>query len=326
MKRCLQIAQQALGSARPNPMVGAIVVHQNKIIGEGFTSAYGGPHAEVNAIASVRNKALLKDSTLYVSLEPCNHFGKTPPCTQLIKDSKIPRVVIGCLDDHPLVAGKGVETLKSAGVTVTVGVLKNQCQRHHKRFFTFHNKKRPYVILKWAETTDGFIAPNKKLLQRPVWISNTYSRQLTHKWRAEEQAILVGKQTVLADNPSLTVRDWTGNHPTRVIVGRHFDDFNEASYAVFNTAAETIKITIQKNRPFAQQVLKQLHERNISSVIVEGGSFVLHKFIEENLWDEARVFKSAVALRTGLPAPTIQFQPSKSISIANDQLYYYYHD
>ena len=211
IKRCIEIAKNGLGLTAPNPMVGSVIVHNNKIIGEGYTSAYGGNHAEVNAINSVKHKELLKDATLYVSLEPCSHFGKTPPCSDLIVKHQIPNVVIGCMDDNVQVAGKGIAKLKAAGCNVTVGVLETKCKQHHKRFFTFHNKKRPYIILKWAETADGFIAPKTKNEKKPVWITNTYSRQVVHKWRAEEQAILVGTNTVLEDNPSLTVRDWTGN-------------------------------------------------------------------------------------------------------------------
>ncbi|WP_435412586.1 bifunctional diaminohydroxyphosphoribosylaminopyrimidine deaminase/5-amino-6-(5-phosphoribosylamino)uracil reductase RibD, partial [Psychroserpens mesophilus] len=190
IKRCMDIAINGLGITAPNPMVGAVIVHNDKIIGEGYTSAYGGNHAEVNAIHSVKNKALLKEATLYVTLEPCSHFGKTPPCSDLIIKHQIPNVVIGCIDDNPEVSGKGIAKLKASGCHVTVGILEADCKAHHKRFFTFHNKKRPYIILKWAETSDGFIAPATKDKKEPVWITNAFSRQLVHKWRAEEQAIL----------------------------------------------------------------------------------------------------------------------------------------
>ena len=204
--RCIEIAQNGLGTTAPNPMVGAVIVHENKIMGEGFTSPFGGPHAEVNAINSVADKSLLPQSTIYVTLEPCSHFGKTPPCADLIVKHKIPRVVIGLLDPHDKVAGKGVKKLMDAGCEVTVGVLEKECREHHKRFLTFQEKKRPFIILKWAETADGFIAPEKTLRSQnkePYWITNTYSRQLVHKWRTEEQAILVGTNTVLDDNPKL---------------------------------------------------------------------------------------------------------------------------
>ena len=272
IKRCLQIAKNGLGSTRPNPMVGAVVVFENKIIGEGFTSAYGGNHAEVNAINSVKDKSLFEKSTLYVTLEPCSHFGKTPPCSDLIVKHKIPEVVIGCIDDNPAVAGKGIAKLKAAGCKVTVGVLENACKMHHKRFFTFYNKKRPYIILKWAETKDGFIAPKSKNEQKPVWITNTYSRQLVHKWRAEEQAILVGTNTVLEDNPSLTVRDWKGNNPTRVVLDRT-SKLNLA-YNVFNAEAETFIINGQNvdfTKPIAIQITNLFYQNNINSIIIECG-------------------------------------------------------
>ena len=240
IKRCLQIAKNGLGSTRPNPMVGAVIVFENKIIGEGFTSAYGNNHAEVNAIKSVTKKELLARSTLYVTLEPCSHFGKTPPCSDLIVKHKIPKVVIGCMDDNPEVAGKGISKLKASGCKVKVGVLEDECKSHHNRFFTFHNKKRPYIILKWAETKDGFIAPKLKKEQKPVWITNQYSRQLVHKWRAEEQAILVGTNTVLKDNPSLTVRDWTGNNPLRVVLDRTLK--LNSDFSVFDNKAKTLVI------------------------------------------------------------------------------------
>jgi len=191
ISRCIYIAKNGLGTTAPNPMVGCVIVHDSNIIGEGFTSPYGGAHAEVNAINSVKDKSLLKEATLYVTLEPCSHFGKTPPCSNLIIDDGIKNVVIGCVDDNEKGSGQGIAKLKEAGCNVTVCFLENGCKEHHKRFFTFHNKKRPYIILKWAETADGFIAPLHKRVKQPVWITNQYSRQLVHKWRAEEQAILV---------------------------------------------------------------------------------------------------------------------------------------
>ena len=232
INRCLQIAKNGLGTTRPNPMVGAVIVYNEKIIGEGFTSPYGQAHAEVNAINAVKDKSLLSQSTIYVTLEPCSHYGKTPPCSDLIIDNKIPNVVIGCIDDNPEVAGKGIQKLRDAGCNVIVGVLEKDCKTHLKRFFTFHNKKRPYIILKWAETKDGFIAPQTKDEQKPVWITNIYSRQLVHKWRAEEQAILVGTNTVIEDNPSLTVRDWYGNNPIRIVLDRNSK--LDTSFSVFN--------------------------------------------------------------------------------------------
>jgi len=304
IKRCLEIAKNGLGTTRPNPMVGSVIVHNNKIIGEGYTSKFGGNHAEVNAINAVSNTALLKEATLYVTLEPCSHFGKTPPCCDLIIKHKIPNVVIGCVDDNIKVAGKGIEKLKKAGCHVIIGVLENECKAHLERFFTFHNKKRPYITLKWAETTDGFIAPKTKNEQKPVWITNAFSRQVTHKWRAEEQAILVGTNTVIQDNPSLTTRDYIGQNPTRVVI----DKENKLSkdYAVFNNDAKTIVInkrTIDFSKHVAQQICDFLFQNNINSVIIEGGSKTLQTFIDENLWDEARVFTGQTLFKGGVKAP-----------------------
>ncbi|MGA1226535.1 MAG: bifunctional diaminohydroxyphosphoribosylaminopyrimidine deaminase/5-amino-6-(5-phosphoribosylamino)uracil reductase RibD [Tamlana sp.] len=297
IKRCIEIAKNGLGTTRPNPMVGSVIVYNDAIIGEGFTSKYGSNHAEVNAIKSVLDKSLLKKATLYVTLEPCSHFGKTPPCSDLIIKSQIPNVVIGCIDDNEQVAGKGIKKLKEAGCNVTVGVLENACKNHHKRFFTFHNKKRPYIILKWAETQDGFIAPETKNEQKPIWITNIYSRQLVHKWRAEEQAILIGTNTVIEDNPSLTVRDWKGENPIRVVLDKKgilSKDFN-----VFNEQAKT---TIIKETS-AKAICEKLFESDINSIIIEGGAKTLQIFINENLWDEARVFTGDVSFIKGIKSP-----------------------
>ena len=236
-------------------MVGCVIVQANTVIGEGFTSEYGGNHAEVNAIHSVKDKSLLKQATLYVTLEPCSHQGKTPPCSDLIIECNIPNVVIGCIDDNKKVAGKGVEKLKNAGCNVLVGVLEQECRTHHKRFFTFHNKKRPYIILKWAETQDGFIAPKTKQTTKPVWITNPYSIQLVHKWRSEEQAILVGTNTVLEDNPTLTVRHWTGQNPIRIVIDK--TKRLSKTLNVFNNEAQTILIS-EKNVDFAKPIGKQI--------------------------------------------------------------------
>ncbi|MCL4140590.1 UNVERIFIED_CONTAM: hypothetical protein GTU68_019373, partial [Idotea baltica] len=252
IKRCLQIAKNGIGFSRPNPSVGAVIVHNNIIIGEGFTSPYGRNHAEVNAIESVKDKSVLKESTIYVTLEPCSHFGKTPPCADLIVKHQFKKVVIGCVDSNSLVAGKGITRLKNADIEVVVGVLEDECRKHHKRFFTNQEKKRPYIILKWAETKDGFVAPenhyeedvltekknkdevisnvnerlpqHKRMLRndaRPVWISNKYSQQLVHKLRSKEHAILVGTNTVITDNPKLNVRSWSGQNPIRVVLDRN---------------------------------------------------------------------------------------------------------
>ncbi|WP_407557664.1 bifunctional diaminohydroxyphosphoribosylaminopyrimidine deaminase/5-amino-6-(5-phosphoribosylamino)uracil reductase RibD [Winogradskyella sp. 4-2091] len=327
IKRCLQIAKNGLGITRPNPMVGAVIVYNDQIIAEGFTSAYGGNHAEVNAINAEKDQSLLAESTIYVTLEPCSHYGKTPPCSDLIVRNNIPNVVIGCIDDNPEVAGKGIAKLRASGCKVTVGVLKDECKAHHKRFFTFHNKKRPYIILKWAETSDGFIAPLKKDEQKPVWITNQYSRQLVHKWRAEEQAILVGTNTVEADNPSLTVRDWSGDNPIRVVLDR--TSKLNSDYAIFNDDAKTIRITsetIDFKKPIAIQIATLLHADNINSVIIEGGSQTLQTFIDEELWDEARVFIGKTEFKSGINAPQFSGDLISETNIKNDTLKIYAKD
>ncbi len=317
-------------------MVGSVIVYNNKIIGEGYTSAYGGNHAEVNAINSVNDKTLLKQATIYVTLEPCAHYGKTPPCSDLIIKHQIPNVVIGCVDDFEKVAGLGIKRLKAAGCNVIVGVLEKECRAHHKRFFTFHNKKRPYIILKWAETSDGFIAPISKGEQKPVWITNTYSRQLVHKWRAEEQAILVGTQTVVSDNPSLTTRDFYGNNPIRIVLDK--TERLSDNLAIFNDAAQTIRITeknINKNSEtidwnsktdIAKQISTILYNNNINSVIIEGGAQTLQTFIDENLWDEARVFTGQTTFKTGVKAPNISRQLVNKEYILTDLLKIYKND
>ena len=327
IKRCLQIAKNGLGATRPNPMVGSVIVHNDIIIGEGFTSAYGGNHAEVNAINSVINKDLLKEATIYVTLEPCSHYGKTPPCSDLIIKHQIPNVVIGCIDDNKKVAGQGVKKLMESGCAVVVGVLEAECKNHHKRFFTFHNKKRPYIILKWAETKDGFIAPESKNEQKPIWISNAYSRQLVHKWRAEEQAILVGTNTVLQDNPSLTTRDWVGQNPVRVVIDK--DEKLSKTYAVFNDESEHLLIS-KNNIDFSKNVAKQicdiLFKNDINSVIIEGGARSLQTFIDENLWDEARVFYGNNTFRKGTKAPVFSGHLISEKHILKDILNIYLND
>jgi len=326
--RCIQLAKKGIGTTRPNPSVGAVIVYKDTIIGEGYTNPYGGSHAEVNAIVSVKDKSLLLEATMYVTLEPCSHFGKTPPCANLIVKHKIPNVVIGCIDTNSLVAGKGVAILKKAGCNVTVGVLEEACKEQHKRFFTVQNKKRPYIILKWAETQDGFIAPKTNNELKPVWISNTYSQQLVHKWRSEEHAILVGTNTVITDNPKLNVRSWTGNNPIRVILDRNLRIPKEV--AVLDGSVETIfisdedqslktkietlereNITILTNNAqlttsSQEQIVNILQKKKIQSVIIEGGKQTLQGFIDANLWDEARVFIGGNSFGEGVEAPKLK--------------------
>lgn len=341
--RCIEIAKNGLGTTAPNPMVGAVLVHNDYIIGEGFTSPYGGPHAEVNAIQSVTNKELLKKATLYVTLEPCSHHGKTPPCVNLIIKSKISKVVIGTLDPHEKVAGQGIQKLRDAGCEVTVGVLEKECQEHHKRFLCFHQKKRPYIILKWGETFDGFIAPLDEIRIKnpePYWITNTYSRQLVHQWRAQEQAILVGTNTVLKDNPKLDVRHWTGKNPLRIVLDK--DLKIDTSYHVLDGSCTTLLLTeiidtshykndidyegIDFSKDVALQICNLLFKKNITSIIIEGGSKTLQTFINANLWDEARVFTGNNSFNEGLKAPKINGNLIASKKIEQDTLNTYMND
>ncbi len=327
IKRCIEIAKNGLGTTAPNPMVGCVIVHENKIIGEGYTSAYGGNHAEINAMDSVQDKSLLKASTLYVTLEPCSHFGKTPPCADAIIKYQIPKVVIGTMDTHSKVSGKGIEKLKSSGCEVIVGVLEDECKAHHKRFFTFHNNKRPYIILKWAETNDGFIAPKSKDEKKPVWITNEISRQLVHKWRAEEQAILVGTNTIIQDNPSLTVRDWVGGNPVRIVIDK--DEKLSKDHTIFDETSETIMISknqVDFNQPLAKQICNILFENTINSIIIEGGSQTFQTFIDENLWDEARVFTGNITFNEGVKAPNFNGKLISQEKITDDILRIYVKD
>ena len=332
IKRCIELAKNGLGTTYPNPLVGSVIVHEGKIIGEGWHQKSGEAHAEVHAINSVKDKSLLAKSTIYVSLEPCSHFGKTPPCCDLIIKHKIPNVVIGTVDPNEKVAGNGIKRLQENGANVTVGVLENECNELNKRFFTFHNKKRPYIILKWAESADGFIAPLHREKKEPVWLSNEFSRQLVHKWRSEEQAILVGTKTVLDDNPKLDVRDWNGKNPVRIIIDKIGKI--DSSFYVKDKKTKTIFITEQENilsdenciyenvifeNQLAEKICSVLHKNNIQSVIVEGGKMTLETFIKANLWDEARVFKSQTSLNEGVKSPELS-ENSQEQKIQNDQL------
>ena len=313
-----------------------MIVQNNKIIGEGWHYQSGQPHAEVNAINSVKDKSLLKDATIYVSLEPCSHFGKTPPCANLITKHHIKNVVIGCVDSFSEVSGKGIEKLKESGCNVTVGVLEDECLDLNKRFFTFHNKKRPYIILKWAETKDGFIAPENNT--EITWITNTYSRQLVHKLRAEEQAILVGTNTVLTDNPKLDCRTWHGENPIRIVLDRQLRI--PKNHTVFNKETKTIVLTeikstnegnliyeqINFSKNIASQVCSVLYKHNIQSIIIEGGSQTLQTFIDENLWDESHVFSGASVFKTGIKASSFKGQLLTSTTIKEDHISIYQND
>jgi diaminohydroxyphosphoribosylaminopyrimidine deaminase / 5-amino-6-(5-phosphoribosylamino)uracil reductase len=313
MRRALELAENGVGNVSPNPLVGCVIVHDERIIGEGWHKKYGEAHAEVNAIADVADKGLLKESTLYVNLEPCSHIGKTPPCADLIISQGVPKVVIANQDSNPLVGGSGIRKLRQAGVSVIVDVLSTAGQELNKRFFTYMEKKRPRIILKWAETSDGFIARNNN---DSKWISDDYSRQLVHKWRAEEDAVLVASGTAWYDNPRLNVRDWTGRNPVRVVIDRYLK--LGANQHLFDGTQKTICYNLVKQDEFEnllyvrlpnenvlESLIADLYRQKIQSVIVEGGAQLLGSFIKDNLWDEARIFVSPQRFNTGVPAPKI---------------------
>lgn len=344
MKRCIQLAENALGNTYPNPMVGSVIVHENRIIGEGWHRKAGEAHAEVNAINSVKDKSLLSKAAIYVSLEPCSHFGKTPPCSDFIIANGIKKVVIGTLDPFAKVSGRGIKKLMDAGCEVIVGILEKECQDLNKRFFTFHLKRRPYVILKWAESQDAFIAPAALRPERsPVWISNRYSKQLAHKLRAEEQAILVGTSTALADNPRLDTRLWKGKNPVRVVLDRNLRIPRKS--ALFQGEIKTIVIcdraklsefkqlgqhfiaeAIDFEDEVAQQICDLLYRHDLHSLIIEGGSRTLQTFIDSNLWDEARVFAGNMSFGEGVPAPVFSGNLQSRTSVAGDTLNIYRND
>ena len=315
MQSCIELASKAIGCASPNPMVGSVIVYNNKIIGEGYHEKYGSHHAEVNAINSLKDKSLLSKSTLYVNLEPCAHFGKTPPCSDLIIQNKIPEVVIGCVDTFSEVSGKGIERMRSVGIDVKVGVLENESRELNKRFFTFHEKKRPYIIIKWAESKDGFIAPKNQI--KPFWMTSSESKKLVHEWRAEEDAILIGRITAEKDNPSLTAREVEGSNPIRIVIDK--DLKLSADFNLFNNDAKTIifnQIKSEKNNSndyikinfnnLTKNILQELHKQNIQSIIIEGGTKTLQSFIDEKLWDEARIFTTNKILTEGVKPPAIE--------------------
>ena len=309
MERCLELARLGLGRVQPNPMVGAVIVHDGRIIGEGYHHRYGEAHAEVNALAAVKEPAQLKDSTLYVNLEPCSHFGKTPPCADAIIHHGIPRVVVGTVDCHDKVNGNGIAKLRAAGVDVTVGVCEQECRELNRRFFTYHALKRPYVILKWAQTTDGFMDVDRSDGQpHNYWITNPALRVLVHKWRSEEDAILVGYNTMVNDQPQLTTRLYPGKSPQRFVMQR-----GDNVDAPLPCTAVSMDV---------KECLQQLYEQRIQSVIVEGGRKTLDRFIESGLWDEARILVGDVTWEKGLPAPTLSETPEITETVDNNTLLY----
>lgn len=331
MQRCLELARLGLGNTAPNPMVGCVIVHEGKIIGEGYHEQCGQAHAEPNAIKSVTDKSLLSKSTLYVSLEPCAHYGKTPPCANLIIENNIPQVIIGCRDSYHEVAGRGIELLAQHGIDVTVGILENECRNLNKRFFTSIEKQRPYVILKWAQTADGFIWS-----EQDRYITCDESNILVHKWRSEEQAILVGTNTVKKDNPSLTTRLWKGKNPARVIIDNKLELNN--GFSVFNDNAQTIVFTNNPNIPqhaeniryvvlentSPENILHELYLHKIQSVIIEGGAKLLTSFINKGIWDEARVFTAIKKFEQGIKSPLFNFEATETTKVGGDILKIYY--
>lgn len=337
MQRCLELAIKGFGNVAPNPMVGCVIVCDQKIIGEGYHQQYGQAHAEVNAINSVENKELLLKATLYVNLEPCSHYGKTPPCADLIIENKIPNVVVGCKDLNSEVNGQGIEKLKKAGINVKVGILEDECKKLNKRFFTFYEKMRPYIILKWAQTADGFIDAkrNEENPGKALQISNAESRKLVHKWRSEEQAIMVGSNTALLDNPQLTVRDWQGKNPLRITIDKwlripkHYNLFDKSTPTLIFTAIdapsetnlEFVKIDFEQAP--VPQILNELYKRSIQSLLVEGGEQLLNSFIEIGVWDEARVFISDKKIGKGVNAPVLKSNPISKENILGDKLLNY---
>lgn len=334
MMRCIQLAKNGLGSSYPNPLVGSVIVKDEKIIGEGWHYKAGMPHAEVNAINSVKDKDLLQNATIYVSLEPCSHFGKTPPCSDLIIESGIKKVVIGSIDPNPQVAGRGIAKLRASGCEVQIGILKDKCDFLNRRFFTFHSKKRPFIILKWAQTADGFIAPDKSQRNEkaPVWITNKYSRQRVHQMRAQEQAILIGTSTAAQDNPSLTTRDWFGENPMRIILDKNLRLLSNLQ--VFDKKVETIIFTEKQIRStdnlenvyvdfsdnLLENICKILFEHEIQSIIIEGGSHTLQSFINKNLWDQAYIFTGPSNFLSGIKAPVITGKIVSKENIKEDNL------
>ncbi|MCW5912038.1 MAG: bifunctional diaminohydroxyphosphoribosylaminopyrimidine deaminase/5-amino-6-(5-phosphoribosylamino)uracil reductase RibD [Cyclobacteriaceae bacterium] len=311
MLRCFELARQGIGSVSPNPRVGCVIVKDGKIIGEGWHKQYGSAHAEVNAINGVADKNQLTGSTVYVNLEPCSHFGKTPPCADLLITHKVGKVVIANTDTNTLVGGKGIAKLKAVGIEVVQGVLEREGRELNKRFFTFHERQRPYIILKWAQTLDGFIA---RANYESKWISHEQSRQLVHKWRSEEDAVLVGTKTAAHDNPLLTVRNWSGRNPVRLVIDRFLRLPDKLS--LFDGSVKTICYNVLKHEEHANLMLVRLPENNfiesllehlvsigLQSVMVEGGSTTLSLFLNAGLWDEARVFTSTRQFYTGIAAP-----------------------
>lgn len=336
MKRALDLASLGGRDVMPNPQVGCVIVFDNKVIGEGYHKVYGGPHAEVNAINSVVNKSLLKDSTLFVTLEPCSHFGKTPPCADLIISSGIKKVFVASNDPNPIVSGKGILRMKDAGIEVFQGVMDEENRKLNIRFFTFHEKKRPFIILKWAQSADGFLDKIRSTPEDPPqWITNEFCRTMVHQWRSREQAIMVGAKTVVLDNPKLDVRNWTGKNPVRIVLAgktifspnSNILDGTVKTYIFTNSSkypaasnAEVIFIP----QFSAKTIAEKLFELNIQSVFIEGGKKTLELFLKEHLWDEARVFSGTAIFENGIISPNLGLKlPVLKYRIQNTTLNYF---
>lgn len=336
MDRAIQLARLGGVDVAPNPMVGAVIVVDEKIVGEGYHKSFGEAHAEVNAVNSVHNKSVLNNATIYVSLEPCSHFGKTPPCADLIVKHQFKRVVIACQDTFSKVSGKGIERIRSAGIQVDVGLHEEQAREINKRFFTYHEKKRPYVILKWAQTKDRFMDRHPEERSNGVnWITQPETKLFVHKWRSEEQAILVGWKTVVNDNPQLNVRTVAGRSPYRFVIdpgcnsptdSTVFTDGNKTTILVthnrFEDLPNNVEI-IELDNINPRSVLEVIYSKQFLSVFVEGGGTTLERIIESGLWDEARVFEGDPYFKNGLVAPKINLQPTQILKLGKDTLYYF---
>lgn len=342
MQRCLELARLGAGAVSPNPMVGSVVVHNGKIIGEGFHQYYGGPHAEVNALASVAHKSLLKEATVYVNLEPCSHFGKTPPCADLLIQQNVKEVVVGMIDPFAAVSGTGIQKLEAAGMAVRVGILEDECKELNKRFITYHTSQRPYIILKWAQTQDGKIAPDASLMSKEIFaekrkITGAAVQALVHQWRGEEDAVLVGTNTVAMDDPELNTRAFPGKNPLRITLDRTgklnpgLKFFDGKQPSLIFTENETLQApnehttycVIDFTQPVWPQICDELYARRIQSVIVEGGAVTLHSLIEAGLWDEAQVFQTTAIMGEGIQAPAVSGKVKDRCKIENTELTIY---
>jgi len=327
MKRCIELASKGLGLTYPNPMVGCVIVRNAQIISEGWHKKAGGAHAEVDAVSKIKDKEILKDCEIFVSLEPCSHFGKTPPCSDMIVSYGFKRVTVGIPDPNSKVNGQGIKKMKDAGIEVKVGVLENECAELNKRFFCFHQKKRPYIILKWAQTADGFMAAENHVQK---WITNPYSKQLVHRWRSQEQSVLVGYNTAKIDNPQLNLRLWSGNQPIRAVIDRdlsldpklHLFDGSQRTivFSEINDGSRPDVIQLNFDENLEESILNELYKLGLQSVIIEGGRKTLDRFIEKELWDEARIFSSSESWGSGIKAPRITGKLTEQKIIGSDRL------